>query len=97
MVGKQALVNGLADVEGGLADALALAAGQAGVGEDYKVRFYPKPKTLLEMWFDNLEETSSEKAMREKLGTAYPLYREWQQLEKLKGNQARLPFSIKVM
>ena len=95
--GKQALVNGLADVEGGLADALALAAGQAGVGEDYKVRFYPKPKTLLEMWFDNLEETSSEKAMREKLGTAYPLYREWQQLEKLKGNQARLPFSIKVM
>ena len=95
--GQQALANGLADVEGGLADALTLAAGQAGVGEDYKVRFYPKPKTLLEMWFDNLEETSSEKAMREKLGTAYPLYREWQQLEKLKGNQARLPFSIKVM
>lgn len=95
--GQQALANGLADVEGGLADALTLAAGQAGVGEDYKVRYYPKPKTLLEMWFDNLEETSSEKAMREKLGTAYPLYREWQQLEKLKGNQARLPFSIKVM
>lgn len=95
--GQQALANGLADVEGGLADALMLAAGQAGVGEDYKVRYYPKPKTLLEMWFDNLEETSSEKAMREKLGTAYPLYREWQQLEKLKGNQARLPFSLKVM
>lgn len=95
--GQQALANGLADVEGGLADALTLAARQAGVGEDYKVRYYPKPKTLLEMWFDNLEETSSEKAMREKLGTAYPLYREWQQLEKLKGNQARLPFSLKVM
>ena len=95
--GKQALVNGLADVEGGLADALTLAAGQAGVGEDYKVRYYPKPKTLLEMWFNNLEETSSEKAMREKLGSAYPLYREWQQLEKLKGNQARLPFTLKLM
>ena len=95
--GKQALVNGLADVEGGLADALTLAAGQAGVGEDYKVRYYPKPKTLLEMWFNNLEETSSEKAMREKLGSAYPLYREWQQLEKLKGNQARLPFRFRVM
>lgn len=95
--GQQALANGLADVEGGLADALTLAAGQAGVGEDYKVRYYPKPKTLLEMWFDNLEETSSEKAMREKLGTAYPLYREWQQLEKLKGNQARLPFRLSVM
>ena len=95
--GKQALVNGLADVEGGLADALTLAAGQAGVGEDYKVRYYPKPKTLLEMWFNNLEETSSEKAMREKLGSAYPLYREWQQLEKLKGNQARLPFRLRVM
>lgn len=95
--GKQALANGLADVEGGLADALTLAAGQAGVGEDYKVRYYPKPKTLLEMWFDNLEENATEKAMREKLGTAYPLYREWQQLDKLKGNQARLPFTLKIL
>jgi len=76
---------------------LTLAAGQAGVGGDYKVRYYPKPKTLLEMWFANLEENATEKAMREKLGTAYPLYREWQQLDKLKGNQARLPFTLKVM
>lgn len=95
--GKQALVNGLADVEGGLADALTLAAGQAGLGNDYKVKYYPKPKTFLELWLSNMEETAAERAMREKLGSAYPLYREWQQLEKLKGNQARLPFSIKVM
>ena len=95
--GKQALVNGLADVEGGLADALTLAAGQAGLGNDYKVKYYPKPKTFLELWLSNMEETAAERAMREKLGSAYPLYREWQQLEKLKGNQARLPFSLKVM
>ena len=95
--GQQALANGLADVEGGLADALTLAAGQAGLGNDYKVKYYPKPKTFLELWLSNMEETAAERAMREKLGSAYPLYREWQQLEKLKGNQARLPFSLKVM
>ncbi|MFN8691506.1 MAG: signal peptide peptidase SppA [Cyclobacteriaceae bacterium] len=95
--GKQALVNGLADVEGGLADALTLAAGQAGLGNDYKVKYYPKPKTFLELWLSNMEETAAERAMREKLGSAYPLYREWQQLEKLKGNQARLPFRFRVM
>lgn len=95
--GKQALVNGLADVEGGLADALTLAAGQAGLGNDYKVKYYPKPKTFLELWLSNMEETAAERAMREKLGSAYPLYREWQQLEKLKGNQARLPFTLKLM
>ncbi|MFN7235633.1 MAG: signal peptide peptidase SppA, partial [Cyclobacteriaceae bacterium] len=92
-----ALVNGLADVEGGLADALTLAAGQAGLGNDYKVKYYPKPKTFLELWLSNMEETAAERAMREKLGSAYPLYREWQQLEKLKGNQARLPFRFRVM
>ena len=95
--GKQALVNGLADVEGGLADALTLAAGQAGLGNDYKVKYYPKPKTFLELWLSNMEETAAERAMREKLGSAYPLYREWQQLEKLKGNQTRLPFAVKIL
>jgi hypothetical protein len=35
--------------------------------------------------------------MREKLGAAYPLYLEWQRLEQLKGNQARLPFTLRVM
>ncbi|MFN5169647.1 MAG: signal peptide peptidase SppA [Cyclobacteriaceae bacterium] len=95
--GEQALANGLADVEGGLARAIELAADQVGVGSDYKVRYYPKPKTILEIWFSNLEENTSEKAMREKLGAAYPLYLEWQRLEQLKGNQARLPFTLRVM
>ena len=95
--GQQALANGLADVEGGLADALTLAAGQAGLGNDYKVKYYPKPKTFLELWLSNMEETAAERAMREKLGSAYPLYREWQQLEKLKGNQTRLPFAVKIL
>lgn len=46
--GAQAYEVGLVDQLGGLADAVALAASEAGMGEDYALEIYPRPSTLFE-------------------------------------------------
>jgi protease-4 len=43
--GAQAKDRQLVDVLGGFDDAVRIAAEKAGVADDYKVRFYPTPKT----------------------------------------------------
>ncbi len=46
--GKEALTNGLADQQGGLSDALRVAAGMAGIA-DYRLVTYPKPFRIIDM------------------------------------------------
>ena len=46
--GRQALEMGLVDEIGGLQDALAYAAGHAGL-DRYKVRLLPEPKTIMDL------------------------------------------------
>ena len=47
--GTDALSNGLVDRLGGLDDAIAYAADLAGLGDDFKIRDLPRPKTLEEV------------------------------------------------
>lgn len=46
--GKEAIVNGLADHQGGLSDAVRAAADMAGL-TDYRIVTFPKPFRLMEM------------------------------------------------
>ncbi len=55
--GKQALQLGLVDEMGGLEDALAWAAGQAKVGEEFTVLQFPHRKTLLEAIAEGLSHS----------------------------------------
>ena len=95
--GEQGKENGLVDVLGGFNDAVDLAAKGEGLGEDYRLRFYPKPKTFLEK-FLNVEQTSSAEAEFQKAfgGENALLYQQWKKLIQWQGVQARMPIEFEV-
>ncbi len=95
--GIQAKDNGLADVLGGFNDAVKIAAGAAGIGEDYKLRYYPRPRPFLERLMGDYEENARLSAMQKELGENYPYYLQWQRVKNYRGVQARmgLEFTIR--
>lgn len=93
--GEQAKANGLVDVLGTFDDAVKLAAQGAGIGNDYTIRFYPKPQTLLEKFFATQEETAADARMKEALGGENALlYLQWKKLQQWQGVQARMPIEF---
>lgn len=95
--GVQAKANGLADVLGGFDDAVALAAEKAGVGSDYKLRFYPQPKPFLEKLTGSVEEEIRTTLIKRDLGEHYTWYHQWEKVKTYQGTQARMQveFSVK--
>lgn len=95
--GSQAKENGLADVIGGFDDAVDIAAQQANIGDDYKLRFYPQPKPLLDRLMGNVEEEFSQAMIKRELGEQYTWYQQWNKVKQYQGVQARMgvPFKIK--
>lgn len=94
--GQQAKDNGLVDVLGGFTDAVRIAATKAGVGEDYKLRFYPKPQSLIERLMGDWEDNTRANALRTELGDLYPLYLKWQKVKDQRGTQARMPIEFSI-
>jgi protease IV len=95
--GEQAKANGLVDVLGGFNDAVSIAATAAGISEDYKLRYYPKPLGILERYLGEKEEELATEKMREALGGENALlFKQWQEIQKLMGMQARMPFDFKI-
>lgn len=94
--GQQALERNLVDVLGGFNDAVEIAAEKAGVGDDYKVRYYPTPKNFLEEILANLEENTQAKAVKAELGEIYPWYKKVEKLKQYQGAQARMPFEMEI-
>jgi protease-4 len=94
--GAQAKENGLVDVLGGFEDALRIAARAAKLGDDYKVRYYPHQKTILEKLTGDLEQSTRVAAMRHELGEYYPWWMQWQRVKQYGGVQARMPLEFEV-
>lgn len=95
--GAQAKENGLADVLGGFEDAVRIAAGKAGVGDDYKLRYYPQPKPFLERLMGNADEEVSQMLIKRELGVEhYQWHRQWERLKNYQGTQARMPIHFQV-
>lgn len=95
--GDQAKENGLVDILGGFNEAVAIAAKAAGVSEDYQLRYYPKPQGILERYFGEKQEEMAAIKMREALGGENALlFKQWQEVQKLMGVQARMPFEFKI-
>ncbi len=88
--GEQAIQNNLADQAGGLQDAIAIAARQAGVADDFKVKYYPKTKSVLERLMNTTEETVQAKVLQHQLGDHFGAYQQWQRLKNYQGTQARM-------
>ncbi len=94
--GVQAKDNGLADVLGGFDEAVKIAATKAGLGEDYKLRYYPRPRPLLQRIMGDYEESAKAAALTESLGEYYPWYQQWERVKNYQGAQARMPFEFTI-
>jgi len=95
--GKEAVEIGLVDELGSLDDALEGAAELAGL-VDYKTTDYPRYKKDLEEMFSGFPfAMSKEDLLKSELGEKnYRIYAEMQQLSKMEGIQALLPYEIDV-
>lgn len=94
--GIQAKEKGLVDVLGSFDDAVKIAAAKADLGEDYKLRFFPKPKPFIEKLMEDLGGQVKVKLVKEEAGEFYPYLRQLQKLKDLKGVQARIPFEMEI-
>jgi protease-4 len=94
--GSQSHERKLVDVEGGFNDAVRIAAEKAGIADDYRVRFYPKQKSFFEAWIEEREEASTRAALKNELGEYYLYYNQLQKLKTFQGQQARMPFEMRI-
>ena len=86
--GSQALKNGLADLEGGIWDAISVAAEKSGV-EKYTVKYYPEQESFLEQLAGSADQDMEEKMWNE-LERTYKGIRHVQYMLKNQGVQARM-------
>jgi len=93
--GYEALENGLIDEFGTLEDAIEEAAEMAEL-EEYRVSYYPRQKTVFEQIMADLGTDIQTRYLKLKLGEYYPYFQQVQQLNTLKGLQARMPFDINI-
>ena len=99
--GLEAKQNGLVDVLGSYEDALKIAAARAGLkADDYRVQRLPSRKTqwysaFLSAFGDESEEARL-RAIKAELGPLYPAYAQYQQLLRMRGVQARLPYELEL-
>lgn len=95
--GSEALARGLVDELGSLEDAIAMAAEEAGVVDDYSVRYYPEQKDILEEFLSGKPAGEfEEQLLQDKLGAYYPFLQVIREAEKYQGIQARLPYEINI-
>lgn len=91
--GSQAIERGLVDVLGGFDDAVNVAVSAAGL-EDYRLRFYPKPKTFVENLLSGLSGDVEASKVKAEMGEFYFIYKDLKRINQFQGTQARLPFDI---
>jgi protease-4 len=95
-VGNRAVELGLADRIGGLEDAITSAANLAGL-EEYRLSTYPHIKEPLIEFIESLtgqDEVRHKYLAKAKLGELYPYYQYLEEVNRVKGVQARLPFLV---
>jgi protease-4 len=93
--GYEALDNGLIDEFGTLEDAIEEAAEMAEL-EEYRVSYYPRQKTVLEQIMEDLGADIQTRYLKMKLGEYYPYFQQVQELNSLRGPQARMPYDIRI-
>jgi protease IV len=91
--GDQALDNGLVDLIGNFEDAVNIAAQKAGI-ENFRLRYYPKHKTLIEKLMEGLNPDVESKIMKSHLGENYRYLKSMKDINNMVGVQARLPYDL---
>lgn len=96
--GKEAIENGLVDKLGSLEDAVKIAAELAEV-DDYRIRNYPSYKKDFKDIFkiNPFIKAQKEEILREALGDeTYRMYNNINEMKKMKGIQARMPYILEI-
>ena len=91
--GADAKRLGLVDINGGLMDAIQIAADKAGL-ENYRLTELPESQSPIEKIMKDFNSSYKTKIMKEELGPAYKYYKSMQEMTKLEGILARMPFDI---
>ncbi len=93
--GADAIEIGLVDQLGDLEDAIAFAAAKAGLGDDYKIKEFPKEKEFFARIMESLDKTNEiNAALRQKMGVYYRYFEGLENLQNNTGIQARMPFDL---
>ncbi len=93
--GVDALSIGLIDGFGGLMDAIHLAADRAGIADDYRIYQVTDAEDQWTMLLRTLSEMEEMK-MRSQLGDLFTQYKQVDNLLKIRGVQALMPYSIEI-
>lgn len=96
--GKEAIEKGLVDKLGGLNDAITMAAELADINT-YKIKNYPNYKIDLKDTFKSFPfiKVDKESIIKESLGKEnYQVYNYLNQMQNLKGIQARMPYILDI-
>lgn len=91
--GADAIKIGLVDRLGSIDDAINKAAELANIS-NYSLEYYPKEQTFFELLFHNMNDTEGKIASR--LGHLYFTYQGLEQIARMEGVQARLPFELSI-
>ena len=94
--GSQALDIGLVDLLGDFQKAIDIAAEKAGVSDDYKLKYYPKEKPLLDRLLEDFGTEAKNDILKEGMGELYPHLRAVKKLQYYCGVQARMPLDLKI-
>ena len=92
--GDQAKENGLVDILGDLDDAIKIAADKANLGDDYKVKYYPKQRTIFEEIMRDLEGDAQSKVIKQELGEFYPYLEAIKNVQKQQGIQTKMLYEF---
>jgi protease-4 len=95
--GTQAQEHKLVDILGDLQKAIEVASEKADVSHDYKVKYYPIQKPLIEQLLAQLEgNAQAEEAVQKQLGEFYGWYQQFNSVKTFAGSQARIPFQFTI-
>ncbi len=93
--GEQAYERKLVDVLGSFDDAVQLAAEKAGVADDYRVSYYPRPKPFIEQLMGRLSDEADARLFgRNTIIDSY--VKQIESLQRMSGLQAILPGNLRI-
>ena len=93
--GEQAYEKKLVDVLGSFDDAVKIAAEKAGVADDYRLSFYPRPKPFVEQILGKLSDEADARLFhRNNIINSY--VKQIESLQRMNGIQAILPGNLSI-
>lgn len=94
--GQQGLENGLVDILGGLQKAIDVAANSAGISDTYQVVYFPKEQGLFGDWGASASSSLKNQFIEEELGDFKRYLLPVEDVVKMQGVQARVPFELHI-